>query len=107
MTAIFKGFDTKIYRSLTYVRGRGVEKPVSLDAKQTNTPLNYDHNLAAKAWFPHGRECVVNVVEIKKESISTTVTTLLRHVYDHMETRLKLAKFISDKIDVSLFTFTG
>ena len=38
----------------------------------------------------HGRECVVNVVEIKKESISTTVMTLLRHVYDHMETRLKL-----------------
>ena len=35
------------------------------------------------------RNSVVNVVEIAKESISTTVTTLLRHVYDHMETRLK------------------
>ena len=35
------------------------------------------------------RNSVVNVVEIEKESISTTVTTLLRHVYDHMETRLK------------------
>ena len=32
---------------------------------------------------------MVNVVEIEKESISRTVTTLLRHVYDHMETRLK------------------
>ena len=35
---------------------------------------------------------VVNVVEIEKESISTTVTTLLRHVYDHMETTLKKKK---------------
>ena len=35
------------------------------------------------------RNSVVSVVEIEKESISTTVTTLLRHVYDHMETRLK------------------
>ena len=35
------------------------------------------------------RNSVANVVEIEKESISTTVMTLLQHVYDHMETRLK------------------
>ena len=42
------------------------------------------------------RNSVVNVVEIEKESISTTVTTLLRRVYDHMETRLywKIKKLI-------------
>ena len=32
------------------------------------------------------RNSVVNVIEIEKESISTTVTT---YFYDHMETRLK------------------
>ena len=78
MTAIFKGFDPKIYRILTYVRGKGCRKTGELKRKANEYPLNYDHNLAAKAWFQNGRECVVNVVEIKKESISTTVTTCLR-----------------------------
>ena len=42
------------------------------------------------------RNSVVNVVEIKKESISTTVTTLLQHAYDHMENqalRIKIPNF--------------
>ena len=43
-----------------------------------------------KAWFPYGRKRVVTVVEIGLQSISMTVTTHLQHVYDHMETRLKL-----------------
>ena len=42
-----------------------------------------------KAWFPYGRKHVVTVVEIDSFSISTTFTTLLRHIYDHMENRLK------------------
>ena len=43
-----------------------------------------------KAWFPHGRKHVVTVVEIDSFSISMTFTTLLRHIHDHMETRLKV-----------------
>ena len=42
-----------------------------------------------KAWFPYGRKHVVTVVEIDSFSISTTFTTLLQHIYDHMENRLK------------------
>ena len=42
-----------------------------------------------KAWFPYGRKHVVTVVEIDSFSIYTTFTTQLRHIHDHMETRLK------------------
>ena len=51
--------------------------------------LYMDLAMVGKAWFPYGRKRVVTVVEIDFVSISTTVTTRLRHVYDHMETRLK------------------
>ena len=34
----------------------------------------------AEAWFPYGRKCVVTVVEIGLQSISTIVTKRLRHV---------------------------
>ena len=37
--------------------------------------------LNAKAWFPYGRKRVVTVVEVCLQSISTTVTTRLRHIY--------------------------
>ena len=45
-------------------------------------------NMRHKAWFPYGRKHVVTVVQIDSFSISTTFTTLLRHIHDYMETRL-------------------
>ena len=51
---------------------------------------SFFHN---KVWFPYGRKHVVTVVEIDSFSISTTFTTLLRHIHDHMETRLNRGRF--------------
>ena len=48
--------------------------------------------LNPKAWFPYGGKHVVTVVEIDSFSISMIFTTLLRHIHDHMETRLKGCK---------------
>ena len=63
----------------------------------------------SKAWFPYGRKHVVTVVEIDSFSISMTFTTLLRHIHDHMETRLNktYAKFGKDYLFSKSTVFVG
>ena len=56
--------------------------------------------------WPGFRKHVVTVVEIGDFSISTTLTTLLRQIHDHMETRLKRRDFLVVKLTtVSTLSF--
>ena len=75
-----------------FYHGQSVESAV-LEMLHSCTPQANKANIIKafqdpKAWFPYGRKHVVTVVEIDSFSISTTFTTLLQHIHDHMETRL-------------------
>ena len=67
-----------------------------LDNRVTLELVKTQYTRDDKTWFPYGRKHVVTVVEIDSFSISMTFTTLLRHIHDHMETRLKESYFYAN-----------